>query len=98
MFMHAENLGHHEHDRRLRLAFGPGAVGDHLAIPDRHLDLAGQQTGGISTDRRLRHHRLHGSGKTRAQAGHEKSPAVEGLRRNKTVELGLGLHVVVSIV
>ena len=73
--MHAENLGNHDDDRQILLAFGLRAVGVHVVAVDVDLDFAGGKARGVGVND-LRGDRHHGGGETGAQRNLEEIAAI----------------------
>ena len=71
MLVQAEDLGHHQHDRRVGDALGDGAVSGHREAVYFNLHLAGLQTLGRGLHQRLAGHGHYGGGKTYSGGGRD---------------------------
>ena len=75
VFMHAKDLGQHQHHGQTGLAGGRGTVGRHGKALDVDHHLARGQAIGRGLDRRLRHQRHRRRGIAHAQRGLERGAA-----------------------
>ncbi len=86
VFMHAEDLAHHQHHRCVGLARRRRAIRRHLEVAHRDRHLAGDEAGAVGLDRRLRDNRQHRGGKATAHRGAHEVAAAEIARRREAVQ------------
>ena len=87
VLVHAEDFLHDQHDREIAARRRHRAVGRHLAVLGRHLDLAGDQAFGGGGDG-LRRHRQHGQREARAERGDDEAAPVDVARAEQALQFG----------